>query len=66
MGLHKIFKIAEAQTLQFRWETYNVFNNVRFDALTANTAVDQVSSFGDFTKTVTLYRRMESAVRYSF
>jgi hypothetical protein len=66
MGLHKIFNITEAQTLQFRWETYNVFNNVRFDALTANTPIDQVSSFGNFTKTLTLYRRMEFAVRYSF
>jgi hypothetical protein len=52
--------------LQFRWETYNAFNNVRFDALTANTGVDQVSSFGNFTKTLTIYRRMEFAVRYQF
>lgn len=66
MGLHKAFKITEAQQLQFRWETYNAFNNVRFDALTANTGVDQVSSFGNFTKTLTIYRRMEFAVRYSF
>jgi hypothetical protein len=66
MGLHKTFNITEAQHLQFRWEAYNVFNNVRFDALTANTGVDQVSSFGNFTKTLTIYRRMEFAVRYSF
>ena len=66
LGLHKTFDITERQHLQFRWETYNAFNNVRFDALTANTGVDQVTSFGNFTKTLTIYRRMEFAVRYSF
>jgi hypothetical protein len=66
MGLHKVFAITEAQQLQFRWEVYNVFNNVRFDALTANTAIDQVSSFGTFTKTLTIPRRMEFALRYTF
>jgi hypothetical protein len=66
LGLHKTFNITESQKLQFRWETYNAFNNVRFDGLTANTGVDQVSSFGDFTKTLTIYRRMEFAARYSF
>jgi hypothetical protein len=66
LGLHKLFNITESQTLQFRWETYNAFNNVRFDALTANTGVDQASSFGIFTKTLTIYRRMEFAVRYQF
>jgi hypothetical protein len=66
LGLHKTFNITESQALQFRWETYNAFNNVRFDGLTANTGVDQVSSFGNFTKTLTIYRRMEFAARYSF
>lgn len=66
MGLHKTFKITESQKLQFRWEVYNAFNNVRFDALTANTGVDQATSFGNFTKTLTIYRRMEFAARYEF
>ena len=66
LGLHKTFNITESQALQFRWETYNAFNNVRFDGLTANTGVDQASSFGNFTKTLTIYRRMEFAARYSF
>jgi hypothetical protein len=66
MGLHKTFNITERQLLQFRWETFNLFNNVRFDALTANTGVDQSTSFGNFTKTLTLYRRMEFGLRYEF
>jgi hypothetical protein len=43
-----------------------VFNNVRFDGLTANTGRDQLSSFGIFTKTLTLPRKMQLALRYSF
>ncbi len=66
MGLHKSFKVTEGQQLEFRWEAFNIFNTVRFDVLTVNDSVDQVSSFGTFTKTLTLYRRMEFGARYSF
>ncbi len=66
MGLHKSFKITESQQLQIRWDTFNVFNSVRFDALTANTGVDQASAFGTFSQTLTLYRRMEFGARYQF
>jgi Carboxypeptidase regulatory-like domain len=66
LGLHKTFSITERQALQVRWDVFNAFNNVRFDALTANTGVDQSTSFGNFTKTLTLYRRMEFGARYSF
>jgi hypothetical protein len=66
MGLDKIFKITEQQQLRFSWEVFNVFNNVRFDVLTANTGIDQASSFGNFTKTLTQPRKMQFALRYSF
>ncbi len=66
MGLDKVFKITESHQLRFSWEAFNVLNNVRFDALTANTGVDQVSSFGIFTKTLTVPRKMQFALRYSF
>ncbi len=66
LGLHKAFKITEGQQLQLRWDVFNAFNNVRFDALTANTGVDQSSSFGVFSKTLTIYRRMEFEARYTF
>jgi hypothetical protein len=66
MGLHKTVNFTERHQLEFRWEVFNLFNNVRFDALTANTGVDQASSFGNYTKTLTLYRRMEFGLRYSF
>jgi hypothetical protein len=66
MGLDKTFKITESQKVRFSWEVFNVLNNVRFDALTANTGVDQSSSFGIFTKTLTVPRKMQFALRYSF
>ena len=66
MGLDKTFKITERQSLRLSWEVFNVFNSVRFDALTANTGIDQSSSFGNFTKTLTVPRKMQFAFRYSF
>jgi hypothetical protein len=66
MGLDKTFKITETHLLRFSWEAFNVFNNVRFDALTANTGIDQASSFGVFTKTLTVPRKMQFALRYAF
>jgi hypothetical protein len=66
VGVDKTFKITETQQLRFSWETFNLFNNVRFDALTANTGIDQSTSFGNFTKTLTVPRKMQLALRYSF
>jgi hypothetical protein len=66
MGLHKTFKITERQQLGISWETFNIFNNVRFDVLTANTGIDQSSSFGNFTKTLTVPRKMQFGARYTF
>jgi hypothetical protein len=66
MGLHKVFDITERQKLEFRWETFNVFNSVRFDVQSANIEPDVASAFGFMTRTLTLYRRMEFGARYTF
>ncbi len=66
MGLHKVFNISERQQLQFRWEVFNVFNTVRFDVQSANIEPDVTSAFGFLSRTLTLYRRMEFGVHYSF
>ena len=66
MGLNKTFRITENHQVRFSWETFNVFNSVRFDALTASTAIDQSTTFGNFTKTLTVPRVMQFALRYSF
>jgi len=66
MGLDKTFNITENTKLRFSWEVFNLFNNVRFDGLTANTGIDQSSSFGNFTKTLTVPRKMQFALRFTF
>jgi hypothetical protein len=66
LGLNKTFKITENHQVHFAWEAFNVFNSVRFDALTASTAIDQSSTFGSLNKTLTLPRVMQFSLRYSF
>jgi hypothetical protein len=66
MGLHKVFDITERQQLQFRWEVFNAFNSVRFDVQSADSSPDVASAFGFLSRTLTLYRRMEFGVRYTF
>jgi hypothetical protein len=31
LALHKVTKITESKTLEFRFETFNTFNHVQFD-----------------------------------
>ena len=66
LGLNKTFKITENHQLRFAWEAFNVFNSVRFDALTASTAIDLSSTFGALNKTLTIPRVMQFSLRYSF
>lgn len=66
LGLHKDFTITERQRLQFRWDVYNAFNTVRFDVQSANITPDVASAFGFLSRTLTLYRRMEFGLHYSF
>ena len=59
----------EGQSLQFRWEVFNVTNSVRFDALTMaynNGSIGNSTSFGNYTSTMTQYRRMQLDLRYEF
>jgi len=66
LGLNKTFKITENHQVRFAWEAFNVFNSVRFDALTASTAIDLSSTFGALNKTLTIPRVMQFSLRYSF
>ncbi len=65
MGVNKVFKITENHQVRFSWETFNVFNRVRFDALTATTTIDTSSIFGAMNKTLTIPRVMQLSLRYS-
>lgn len=69
MGLSKRWHIPgrEGQSLQLRWEVFNVFNTVRFDPLSINAVMDYSgSSFGQYTRLSTNPRVMQFALRYEF
>ena len=69
MGLGKRWNMPwkEGQTLQLRWEVFNVLNAVRFDPLSINAAMDYSgSTFGQYTRLATNPRVMQFALRYEF
>ena len=69
MGLAKSWRITESNALQFRWDTFNIFNSVRFDVASAtisNMSLANASNFGNYIKTLTSPRVMQFSLRYSF
>jgi hypothetical protein len=52
--------------VQFRWEVFNVPNSVRFDVQSANTNIDNATSFGKYTRLLSNPRIMQFALRYEF
>jgi hypothetical protein len=57
----------ESQSVQFRWEVFNVTNSVRFDPLSINALLDYSgSSFGQYTRLATSPRVMQFALRFEF
>ena len=69
-GLAKMWNITEHQNLRFSWEVFNSTNTPRFDVGSmqnvGNNSVASGSTFGEYTKTMTLPRIMQFALRYSF
>jgi hypothetical protein len=63
MGLYKDTKVTEKLTVQFRWETYNVFNHPNFSGF-VNTLTS--SAFGTYTATATSQRKMQFALKFLF
>jgi hypothetical protein len=72
LGLSKRWKMpwSEQQSLQFRWEVFNVTNSVRFDvqsALLSNSlGLGSGTSFGNYSGLLTNPRIMQFALRYEF
>jgi hypothetical protein len=75
LGLAKRWKMpwSEGQSLQFRWEVFNVTNSVRFNVqstngyLTGGTIYNGNSTnFGNYGGTITNPRIMQFALRYEF
>jgi len=62
-NLMKRFAITEEANVEFRWEIFNVFNNVNF-ALPENDVFD--SNFGQITRTVSEPRLMQFALKFNF
>jgi hypothetical protein len=71
LSLFKEIRLRGSQTLQYRWEIYNVFNSVQFQTVNTtasfdpNTGVQTNSNFGKVTAARN-ERRMQMALRYSF
>jgi hypothetical protein len=67
LGLSKRWKMprAEGQSLQFRWDVFNVLNLTRFDVQSVSTSIDS-GSFGNYTGLLTNPRVMQFALRYEF
>ena len=67
-GLYKNFTMpwSERQKLQFRWESYNLTNTVRFDPNSANLSLTSTGKWGQLSGTLGDPRQMQFALRYSF
>jgi hypothetical protein len=69
LGLAKRWTMpwTEKQSLQLRWEVFNVTNSTRFDAQSSLNAIDSYGSqFGNYTRLLTNPRVMQFALRYEF
>jgi hypothetical protein len=56
----------ERHAVQFRWESFNLFNTIRFDPASAANAITTSSTFGKLTGSLTSPRQMQFALRYDF
>ena len=66
VGKRFIMPYNEGHTLQFRWETFNLMNSVRFDPRSLSLSLTSVGSFGKYTNTLNSPRQMQFALRYEF
>jgi hypothetical protein len=68
MGLSKRWKMpySEKQSLQLRWEVFNITNSLRFNVQSNPPELDISSTFGNYTGLLTNPRAMQFALRYEF
>ncbi|HKW65203.1 MAG TPA: carboxypeptidase-like regulatory domain-containing protein [Candidatus Acidoferrum sp.] len=68
MGLAKRWHMpwSEKQSLQFRWEVFNVTNTTKFDVQSIAPEIDISSTFGNYTGLLTNPRVMQFALRFEF
>lgn len=67
-GVAKSFRLpwGESHRLQFRWETYNLFNNVNFDSDNIDIDIETIATFGRMFSSSGTPRVMQFALRYDF
>src|SRR5581483_1111407 len=65
-GLSKVFEPTERFKVRFRWDVFNVTNSVRFDVASIGNRMDQPTTFGVYTQTLTNPRVMQLALRVEF
>ncbi len=56
----------ERHKLQFRWDTVNLTNTVKFDPNSANLSLTSTGNFGKLTGQLGVPRQMQFALRYTF
>ncbi|MFN0172046.1 MAG: carboxypeptidase regulatory-like domain-containing protein [Bryobacteraceae bacterium] len=66
VGKRFIMPYSERHTLQFRWESFNMLNSVRFDPRSLSLSLTSVGSFGKYTTTLNSPRQMQFGLRYEF
>ena len=68
LGLAKRWMMpwSEKQSLQFRWEVFNITNSVRFNVQSTGSEVDVSNTFGNYTGLLTNPRVMQFALRFEF
>jgi hypothetical protein len=65
-GLSKVFQPVERVKVRLRWDVFNVTNSVRFDVGSIGNRLDQPTTFGYYTQTLTNPRVMQVALRVEF
>jgi hypothetical protein len=66
VGKRFIMPYSERHTLQFRWESFNLLNSVRFDPRSLSLSLTSVGSFGKYTNVLNSPRQMQFGLRYEF
>jgi len=67
LGVSKRFRLPlEGHSLQFRWESFNLSNTVRFDVNSLTLDLGNTGSFGKYSGVLTQPRVMQFGLRYEF
>ena len=64
--MDKEFHITEHARLQFRWETFNITNSVRFDSHSISATLNNPQNFGQATALLTNKRLAQFSGRIEF